>query len=215
MMTVRSKKKSSKTTDGVLDALLSAQKKTKNFARWRQLQAIWLRERLQLSGPHVARSLNYRLQTVHALWHKWLDRGMKMFLDRNRRGGRHNAYLTVEQEKEFLRPFLKKAEDGGALEMQEIKKEFEKQVGRSVSTSTIYRLLNRHRGRRNEPGRGLGKGVDRHCGIGCGKPPKGMTQARKEGYMRAQNHLDIMKLDHRPTSTNTVSEGTVGKEMSR
>ena len=133
-----------------MDALLSAQKKTKNFARWRQRQAIWLRERLQLSGPHVARSLNYRLQTVHALWHKWLDRGMKMFLDRNRRGGRHNAYisLTVEQEKEFLRPFLEKAGDGEALEMQEIKKEFEKHVGRSVSTSTIYRLLNRHRGRK-------------------------------------------------------------------
>ena len=54
--------------DKVLELLLMQQKKVTNVREWRQTEAVWLREKLHMSGEQVAQALNYRLQTVHLLW---------------------------------------------------------------------------------------------------------------------------------------------------
>ena len=135
----------------VLEALLREQKKVRDIREWRQMEAIWLREKLHMSGPEVAEVLQYRLQTVHLLWHRWLERGMAIFTEKRPPGGRNNAYMTAEEERTFLLPFKKTAPSGGMVEIGRIREAFEAHVGEQVPKSTIYRLLRRHGWRKIMP----------------------------------------------------------------
>jgi transposase len=134
----------------ILERLLELQSQVKSVKEWKRLEVVWLREKLGLSGPEVAGALNYRLQTVHAIWHLW-RREQEGLFQRPRPGGRNHAYLTIEEEKAFLRPFLRKAEGSGVLTIAEIKAAYEKRVNKQVSPSTIYRLLHRHGWRKIAP----------------------------------------------------------------
>jgi len=64
-------------------------------------------------------------------------------------GNRRN--LSLEQEKEFLKPFLEQAESGQILIVSDIHKAYEALLGREVPNSTIYRLLERHNWRKVMP----------------------------------------------------------------
>jgi transposase len=66
-------------------------------------------------------------------------------------GGRRRAYMTPEEEEEFLRPWAEQAETGGVLIVPPIHKAFEERVGRRVQPATIYRLLGRHGWRKIAP----------------------------------------------------------------
>ena len=140
-------------TKEVLAALIEEQKKITNIREWRQAEALWLREKLHMSGPQVAEALNYRLQTVYLLWHKWMKEGLAVFTRKKPPGGRNNAYMTSEEEEEFLRPFREKSPQGGIVEIREIKKAFEDRIGALIPKSTIYRLLRRHGWRKIAPGK--------------------------------------------------------------
>ena len=140
-------------TEKVLETLLEAQKNITSIREWRQLEAIWLREKLHMSGPQVAETLNYQLQTIYLLWHKWIHEGLTIFTDKKPPGGRNNAYMTADEEEDFLRPFQERAPQGGIVEIGEMKKAFETRIGTTVPKSTIYRLLNRHGWRKIAPGK--------------------------------------------------------------
>lgn len=60
------------------------------------------------------------------------------------RGGRHHAYLTEDEERAFLNPFIAKAEAGELVTTRTIKQAFEERVGQSVHPDTITKLLHRH-----------------------------------------------------------------------
>jgi hypothetical protein len=60
------------------------------------------------------------------------------------KGGRRHQYLTLEQERAFLQPFLARAARGEMPTAAEIKLAFEAETKQSVAPSTIYRLLDRH-----------------------------------------------------------------------
>ena len=137
--------------DEVLELLLMQQKKVTNIREWRQTEAVWLREKLHMSGEQVAQALNYRLQTVHLLWHKWLHQGMSLFTEKRSPGGRNNAHMSREEEDRFLGAFLEKAESGGIVTIQEIKEAYERHIGKHVAESTVYRLLHRHGWRKVTP----------------------------------------------------------------
>ena len=142
----------------VLAALIEEQKRITTIREWRQAEALWLREKLHMSGPQVAQALNYRLQTVYLLWHRWIKEGVTIFTNKKPPGGRNNAYMTAEEEEEFLQPFVEKAPQGGIVEIREIKQAFEARIGATVPKSTIYRLLNRHGWRKIAPGKKHPKG---------------------------------------------------------
>ena len=136
--------------DAMLERLLALQKRAGNIREWRRLEVVWLREKLGLSGREVSAALNYKLQTVHAIWHQWLQEKESLFR-RPSPGGRKHAYLMLEEEKEFLEPFLERAKAGGVLTVAEIKESYEKRVSRKVAPSTVYRLLQRHGWRKLVP----------------------------------------------------------------
>jgi transposase len=67
------------------------------------------------------------------------------------RGGRRRAYMDLKAEAEFLEPFFDRASTGKVATAMEIKREWEKRLGRSVHKTTVYRLLKRHGWRKIVP----------------------------------------------------------------
>lgn len=134
-----------------LDYLISLQRKATRFYEWRILEAIWLREKLSMSGAEVGKALGYRTQTVHLIWHRWKREGRAYLEGRHRPGGRNRAYLTYEQEEQFLLSYYKEADEGKIVTVKKIKKGYEQKVGKEVAKSTIYRLLYRHGWRKLAP----------------------------------------------------------------
>lgn len=61
-----------------------------------------------------------------------------------RRGGRRRELMSIDEEEEFLAPWVEKAAAGGVLVVSPIHVAFQERVGHQVPKSTIYRLLARH-----------------------------------------------------------------------
>ena len=66
-------------------------------------------------------------------------------------GGRRRQTLTIEEEKQFLEPWLASATEGGVLTVGPIHKALEAKVGRTLALSTTYRMLARHGWRKVVP----------------------------------------------------------------
>lgn len=133
-----------------LERLLELQRSVKSVTQWRVLEAVWLREKLGLSGGEVSEALGYKLQSVHLIWSKWNRQGERLFAGPGP-GGRKHAYLTVEQEGDFLKPFIARASEGVLVTVKEIHSAYEARVGKRVALSTIYRVLARHGWRKLVP----------------------------------------------------------------
>jgi transposase len=81
--------------------------------------------------------------TVHKLISQY-NRFGKTAIETPGKGGRKRAYSTLEQEKQFLEPFVERAKTGEIATCAEIHLAYEAHIGRKVDESTIYRLLERH-----------------------------------------------------------------------
>ena len=68
-----------------------------------------------------------------------------------RRGGRRRELMSLEEEKEFLAPWVATAETGGVLVVPPIHLALQERVGHKVPKSTVYRLLARHGWRKVTP----------------------------------------------------------------
>jgi transposase len=66
-------------------------------------------------------------------------------------GGRRHEYMTLEQERAFLQPFVARAQKGEIARAEEIQLAFEAEVKHDVHLSSIYRLLARHGWRKLVP----------------------------------------------------------------
>ena len=133
-----------------ISALAERLKKAKGRPEFQRIQCVLIRATLGSSAAEIARLLGWSTPTVHVIHSRWAKEGDAIF-DLKAKGGRRNEYLTLEEEAEFLHPFLDKAEAGGILNMNEIKKAFEVRVGRHVAKSTVYRMLERHDWRKVAP----------------------------------------------------------------
>ena len=65
--------------------------------------------------------------------------------------GRRRQNMTIEQEREFLAPFIEQARNGGILVVGQIKAALGKRLGRTVALSSTYNLLQRHNWRKLVP----------------------------------------------------------------
>jgi transposase len=101
-------------------------------------------------ASEIATHVGGSVDTVHQLISKYNRFGVAA-VETAGKGGRHQEYLTVEQERQLLSPFFARAQTGEIATAGEIKQAFEAQVGHEVDESTIYRLLARHGWRKLVP----------------------------------------------------------------
>jgi hypothetical protein len=73
------------------------------------------------------------------------------FVEKNRPGGRKRANMTIEEETNFLEPFLEKARVGGILVVGDIHRALEERLGRKTALASAYNLPHRHNWRKLAP----------------------------------------------------------------
>ena len=66
-------------------------------------------------------------------------------------GGRKRQNMTLQEEREFLAPFLESAATGGILVVGQIKAALDRRLGREVALASAYNLLHRHDWRKLAP----------------------------------------------------------------
>ena len=66
-------------------------------------------------------------------------------------GGRRNCWMTLDEEKEFLSPWLEAAAKGNLLVVAPIRAALAQRLRQPVKASVIYRLLARHGWRKVAP----------------------------------------------------------------
>ena len=71
--------------------------------------------------------------------------------DAPRPGGRKRQNMSLQEEREFLAPFLAQAAEGGVLVAAQIKAALDKRLGREVALASAYNLLHRHGWRKLAP----------------------------------------------------------------
>ena len=70
---------------------------------------------------------------------------------KNTWGGRRNASMTIEEEREFLAQWSTQAIEGGVLTVPPIHAALVEKLGRDIPLATTYRLLARHGWRKVQP----------------------------------------------------------------
>lgn len=125
-------------------------KRARSHAEYQRIQCVLIRATLGSSASQIAQLLGWSTATVHVMHSRWAKQGDTVFELRGR-GGRRHQYLTPEQEQQLLAPFVARADAGGMLTVSEIQQAYERQLGKTVAPSTVYRLLDRHGWRKLVP----------------------------------------------------------------
>lgn len=136
--------------NATIAALADRLKKAKGHAEYQRIQCVLIRATLGSTAAEIAQLLGWSTATVHVIHSRFAKEGEALF-DLVGRGGRHHQHLSAEQETQLLAPFTVKAQAGGLLHVNEIKRALEQEVGNTVAASTVYRMLDRHGWRKVVP----------------------------------------------------------------
>ncbi len=117
---------------------------SKSLERLRQAQAVLIPALTGASMETTADILGVGRNKVCTLRREFRNCNGQPSEPVEKRGGRRNQLMTLEEERAFLKPWIKDAEKGGVLSVSPIHVAYEQAVGRKVSKSTVYRLLARH-----------------------------------------------------------------------
>jgi transposase len=128
--------------EGAAERLAALLKDAKSKAEYQRIQCVWLRAALGLRAAQIATASGWQVGSVRQVHSDYLRQGEAVLQDKPS-GGRHHQNLTVEQEKEWLLPFLEQAEAGGVLVVAPVQAADEAAVGRAVQHSVVYRALHR------------------------------------------------------------------------
>lgn len=113
----------------------------------RRWEIIFQALRAPRKAEDIARTVGVSLTTVHRVIATYKQGGVKA-IETPGKGGRRHQYLTREQERAFLEPFVARAARGDVATRTEIQRAFEEMIKQRVSPTTISRLLKRHGWRR-------------------------------------------------------------------
>ncbi len=132
------------------EEILDKIKNTVGFWRVRRWLIIRNASVEKTTAENISKRIGVGKQTVLNLINAYNKHGIKA-VEVTGRGQRQRAYLTKEEEQEFLTKFISKASQGYIRTVNEIHEAFEEYIGKKVSKSTIYRLLHRNNWRKIEP----------------------------------------------------------------
>ena len=133
-----------------ISALADRLTRADSHAQYQRIQCVLIRATLGSTAAQIAQLLGWSTATVHVIHSRWAKEGEALF-DLRGRGGRRHQHLSAGAEADLLAPFTARAQTGGLLHVSEIKHALEQPVGKTVATSTVYRMLDRHRWRKIVP----------------------------------------------------------------
>ncbi len=122
-------------------------KDIRQFVRWHIVYTALLQPR---KAEDIATCVGVSTSHVKKIISRYNREGIQS-IEIKKCGGRYHEYLTKEEEKEFLAPFFKCAEQGELTTTGEIRRAYEERIGHQVHETTIYRLLERHKWRKILP----------------------------------------------------------------
>ena len=135
---------------GNIAVLAERLKRASSHAQYQRIQCVLIRATLGSTAAEIAQLLGWSTATVHVIHSRWAKEGEALFDLRGRCGRRHQ-HLSADAEADLLAPFAAQAQAGGLLHGSEIKHALEQQVGTTVASSTVYRMLDRHGWRKVVP----------------------------------------------------------------
>src|SRR5260370_13193200 len=121
------------------------------YARMQREQRPWRRKLWEImyqalttprKAEDIGRTVGVSASTVHRVIAAY-NRGGVAAIETPGKGGRRHQYLTLEQERAFLQPFVARAMQGEIATVAEIHQALEERVGHPVDERTTYRLPNR------------------------------------------------------------------------
>lgn len=137
----------------MVDAAREIVRKTKDAGELRRALSVLLSGVMGLTLPRVGDLVGRSRATV-ARFHAEFRERLSGRQDKEKSwGGRRRAYLTFEEEEEFLSGFFERASRGGILVVSEVRSALEKRLGHKVAETTVYRMLDRHGWRKIVPRR--------------------------------------------------------------
>ena len=137
--------------DEVLLAAREAIASAKTAAQLRQAQAVVLPLDYGLSLADTAQVIGVSPGWVCQLRRRFMRGQRAGAPDAPTAGGRKRQNMSLQEEREFLAPFLGQAATGGVLVVGEIKAALDKHLGREVALASAYNLLHRHDWRKLAP----------------------------------------------------------------
>ena len=112
-------------------------------AEYQRIQCVWLRAALALPAPQIATALGWTPSHVRHVQAAYLRQGEAALRDKLK-GGRHNAHLSADEERDLLAPFLAQAEAGHVATIAPVCQAYAERLGHAVDSSVAYRALHRH-----------------------------------------------------------------------
>ncbi|HHT9109313.1 MAG TPA: helix-turn-helix domain-containing protein [Candidatus Wunengus sp. YC63] len=123
----------------------------KTIDELRQALSILLPAMAKITLSETGEILGISRANVWCLQKKFRNRIEGRLPAKSNWGGRRNATMTLEEESDFLMPWVERAKQGGVLIVPPIHTDYEQRIGHKVPKSTVYRLLARHGWRKIEP----------------------------------------------------------------
>jgi len=130
--------------------LEAARKKNRNKNVDKRLRALLLHAAGE-TREKIAEKTAFAVTYISALVSKYLKGGLQAVAGNNYKGNHRN--MSIADEAALLEKFRQSAEAGQIIEVGEIKRAYEKAIGRTLETSKgqIYRVLERHDWRKVMP----------------------------------------------------------------
>jgi transposase len=127
-------------------------RQTESLDEYKQALAISLPADLDVTLEQTGQTLGVSRATVHRLQTRFKNRrGDGAVPHKSSWGGRRRALLSIEEERDFIKPWAEQAKTGGVLVVSPIRAALSQRLGRPVAASVVYRFLARHGWRKMAP----------------------------------------------------------------
>jgi transposase len=123
---------------------------TTDLEQLRAAQAVLLPALAAATLEQTATILGVGRATVPRLQERFRQ-SLRPRATRPRWGGRRQALLSLEEERQFLAPWAEQAKQAGILVLSPIRAALAQRLGRPVAASVVWRLLARHGWRKVAP----------------------------------------------------------------
>ncbi len=124
---------------------------TSNVLELRQALAILLPAEMGSTLEQTARLLGVGRATVPRLQAGFRQQSVAGVSRNMDWGGRRRSLMSLEEEREFLKPWAEEARKGGVLVVSPLRAALAQRLGRAVAPSVVYRFLTRHGWRKVAP----------------------------------------------------------------